>query len=132
MPGSGRWVISSVRLDFNLSGHLPARIIFSGGHGVVSLCGSSLSAPSLVTLRLGWALRVTLPTGEGRVVHLFVVYGYRDSEEDAEKLALTDRVLQAVLAEAQVACGGRPLLIAGDLNADPGIIPYPGRGHCFW
>ena len=33
------------------------------------------------------------------------------------------RLLQAVLAEAQVVCVGQPLLIVGDLNADPGIIP---------
>ena len=36
------------------------------------------------------------------MVHLFVVYGYQGAEEDAEKLRLTDRLLQAVLAEAQV------------------------------
>ena len=35
--------------------------------------------------------------------------------EDAEKLALSDRLLQAVLAEAQVVCVGQPMLIAGDL-----------------
>ena len=56
----------------------------SGGHagvGVVSFCGSLQTAPTFVTpqfrefFRLGRALRVTLPTGEGGVVHLFVVYG---------------------------------------------------------
>ena len=36
------------------------------------------------------------------MVHLFAVYGYQGAEEDAEKLRLTDRLLQAVLAEAQV------------------------------
>ena len=30
---------------------------------------------------------------------MFVVYGYQGAEEDAEKLRLTDRLLQAVLAE---------------------------------
>ena len=34
--------------------------------------------------------------------------------------------LQAVLAEAQVVCVGQPMLIAGDLNADPAVIPCPG------
>ena len=32
--------------------------------------------------------------------------------EDAVKLALVDKLLQAVLAEAQVVCVGQPLLIA--------------------
>ena len=47
------------------------------------------------------------------------MYGYQGSEEDAEKLQLTDRLLQAVLAEARVVCTGQPVLIADDLNADP-------------
>ena len=45
------------------------------------------------------------------MVHLFVVYGYQGAEEDAEKLRLTDRLLQAVLAEAQVVCVGQPILL---------------------
>ena len=73
-------------------------------------------------------MRTTLPTAQGVVVHLFVVYGYQGSEEDAEKLRLTDRLLQAVLAEAQVVCVGQPMLIAGDLNADPAVIPCLGKG----
>ena len=58
----------------------------------------------------------------------FVVYGYQGAEEDAEKLRLTDRLLQAVLAEAQVVCVGQPMLIAGDLNADPAVIPCLAKG----
>ena len=61
-------------------------------------------------------------------VHLFAVYGHQGAEEDAEKLRLTDRVLQAVLVEAQVVCIGQPLLIAGDLNADPAVIPCLAKG----
>ena len=66
----------------------------SGGlaeDGVISLCGASLRAPSLVApefkefFRLGRAMRVVLPTGDGGVVHLFVVYCYQGSEEDSEK-----------------------------------------------
>ena len=53
---------------------------------------------------MGRVLRTTLPTSQGGVVHLFVVYGYHGAEEDAEKLRLTDRLLQAVLAEAHVVC----------------------------
>ena len=62
------------------------------------------------------------------MVHLFIVYGYQGAEEDAEKLRLTDRLLQAVLAEAQVVCVGQPMLIAGDLNADPAVIDCLAKG----
>ena len=41
---------------------------------------------------------------------------------------LTDRLLQAVLAEAQVVCVGQPMLIAGDLNADPAVILCLAKG----
>ena len=58
----------------------------AGGHagvGVVSLGGAHLSLPSFVTpqcqefFKLGRVLRTTLPTAQGGVVHLFVVYGYQ-------------------------------------------------------
>ena len=110
---------------------------FPGGHagvGVVSLGGAPLALPSFVTpefrefFSLGRVLRTTLPTGKGGVVHLFVVYGYQGAEDDAEKLRLTDRLLQAVLAEAQVVCIGQPMLITGDLNADPAVIPCLPKG----
>ena len=52
-----------------------------------------------------------------------MVYGYQGAKEDADQLALTDRLLQAVLAEAQVVCVKQPLPNAGDLNGDPGITP---------
>ena len=92
------------------------------------------SLPSFVTpqfqkfFRLGRALRTTLPTAQGGVVHLFVVYGYHGAEGDARQLQLTDRLLQAVLAEAQVVWIGQPMLVAGDLNADPAVIPCLAKG----
>ena len=49
-------------------------------------------------------------------------------EEDADQLELTDKLLQAVLAEAQVVCIGQPSLNAGDLNADPAVIPCLAKG----
>ena len=104
------------------------------GVGVVSLACASLALPSFVTpqfkefFRLGRVLRTTLPTGKGGVVHLVVVYGYRGAEEDADQLLLTDKLLQAVLAEAHVVCIGQPMLIAGDLNADPAVIPCLTKG----
>ena len=62
--------------------------------------------------------------GEGRrEVIYFVIYGYQGAKEDAEKLQLTDKLLQAVDAEAQVVCTGQPVPIAGDLNADPAVVP---------
>ena len=48
--------------------------------------------------------------------------GIRGAEEDSDKLQLTDKLLQAVLDEAQVVCIGQPLLIAGDFFADPAVI----------
>ena len=57
---------------------------------------------------------------------------HQGAEEDAEKLQLTDKLLQAVLAEAQVVCIGQPMLIAGDLNADPAVIPCLSKGTPGW
>ena len=54
------------------------------------------------------------------------------AEEDAEKVALTEKLLQAVPAEAQVVCVGQPLLVAGDLNAFPGIVPCLAERDCVW
>ena len=62
------------------------------------------------------------------MVHLFVVYGYQVAEEDAEKIRLTDHLFQAVLVEAQMVCIGQPMLIAGDLNADPAVIHCLAKG----
>ena len=62
------------------------------------------------------------------MVHLFVVYGYQEVEEDPDQLLLTDKLLQGVLAEAQVVCIGQPMIIAGDLNADPAVIPCLANG----
>ena len=78
--------------------------------------------------RLGRVLRTTLPTSRGGGAHLFVVYGYHWAEEDAEKLRLTNLLLQAVLVEAQTVCNGQPMLLAGDLNADPAVIPCLAEG----
>ena len=93
---------------------------------MVSLGAAPLALPTFATAGFldfwGRALRVTLPAGFGRVVHLFVVYGYQGAEEDAEKLQLTDKLLQAVLVEARVVCTGQLVLIAGDLNADPAVV----------
>ena len=63
----------------------------------------------------------------------FVVYGYQGAEEDdADQLQRTDGLLQAVLAEAQVVCIGQPMLIAGDMNADPAVIPCFAKRILCW
>ena len=138
IPSRARSVCHQLRKAGHHSVWAPAcQDKIAGGHagvGVTSLGGAPLSLPSFVTLqfqeffRLGRVLRTTLPTSRGGVVHLFVVYGYQGAEEDAEKLRLTDCLLQAVLAEAQIVCIGQPMLIAGDLNADPALIPCLAKG----
>ena len=138
IPSWARAVCHQLRMAGHHSIWAPAcQDKIAGGHagvGVISLGGAPLSLPSFVTpqfqefFRLGRVLRTTLPTSQGGVVHLFVVYGYQGAEEDAEKLPLTDQLLQAVLAEAQVVCVGQPMLIAGDLNADPAVIPCLAKG----
>ena len=66
----------------------PCQDQVAGGHagvGVVSLGGATLSLSSFVTpqfkefFRLGRVLRTTVPTAQGGVVRLFVVYGYSGS-----------------------------------------------------
>ena len=63
----------------------------AGGHagvGVVSLGAAPLALPTFATteflefFKLGRGLRVTLPTGQGGVVHLFVVYRHQGAEDD--------------------------------------------------
>ena len=60
------------------------------------------------------------------IFSLFMVI--RVAEEDADQLQLTDKLFQAVFAEAQVVCIGQLMLIAGDLNADPSVIPCLSKG----
>ena len=56
--------------------------------------------------RLGRALRTTLLSGKGGVVHLFLLlYVFQGAEDDSDQL-LPDKLLQAVLAEAPVVCVG--------------------------
>ena len=104
------------------------------GVGVISLHGVSLSPPTLFDpsfkefFRMGRAMRVVLPLGNGGIAHLFVIYGYQGAESDPEKLTLTDNLLTALLAEAQVCYAGQPVILVGDLNADPTVIPSLAKG----
>ena len=72
--------------------------------------------------RLGRAIRAILPLDNGSIAHLFVVYGYHGSSEDNHKLALTNKLLEAVICEVRV-CGTRqPVIITGDLDVEPSVI----------
>ena len=99
------------------------------GVGVVSLHGAPLSLPTLFAssfkefFRLGRAMRVVLPLGTGGIARLFVIYGYQGAESDPEKLVLIEHLLAAVRAEAEMCCSGQPVMLVGDLNADPSAIP---------
>ena len=109
----------------------------AGGHawvGVDSLAGPPLLSPPLLLISLrsfsGWVVFENHSSDwEWRSGScFFVVYGYQGVEEDADQLLITDKLLQAVLAETQVVCVGQPMLIAGDLNADPAVIPCLAKG----
>ena len=104
------------------------------GVGVISLHGASLSLPTLFDpsfkefFRIGRAMRVVLPVGNGGIAHLFVIYGYQGAESDPEKLQLSEHLFAAVLAEANMCCAGQPVILVGDFNADPTVIPSLAKG----
>ena len=53
----------------------------------------------------------------------FWVYGFQGSDQDPEKLALTELPFQAVLCEANALGNGHPIFTAGDFNVSPLKIP---------
>ena len=92
-----------------------------GGHAgvsVINLHGASLSLPTLFDpsfkefFRIGRAMRVVLPLGNGC----------------PEKLQLSEHLFAAVSAEARMCCAGQPVILAGDCNADPTVIPSSAKG----
>ena len=138
VPARARAVTTQLRQARRSSVWAPScQDVTPGGHagvGVISLHGAPLSLPTLLDpsfkefFRIGRAMRVILPLGNGGVVHLFVIYGYQGAEKDPEKLQLTDRLFTAVLAEARMCCCGQPVILAGDFNADPIVIPSLANG----
>ena len=63
------------------------------------------------------ALSEILSLADGGSAHFFVVSGCQEAEIDPHKLALTHKLLEAVLGEAK-ACGtGLPVAIIGDFSA---------------
>ena len=138
VPARARAVTTQLRQARRSSVWAPScQDVTPGGHagvGVISLHGAPLSLPTLLDpsfkefFRFGRAMRVILPLGDGGVVHLFVIYGYQGAENDPEKLQLTDHLFAAVLAEARMCCCGQPVILAGDFNADPIVIPSLAKG----
>ena len=138
VPARARAVTTQLRQARRSSVWAPScQDVTPGGHagvGVISLHGAPLSLPTLLDpsfkefFRIGRAMRVILPLGDGGVVHLFVIYGYQGAENDPEKLQLTDHLFAAVLTEARVCCCGQPVILAGDFNADPIVIPSLAKG----
>ena len=63
----------------------------------------------------------------GRIAHLFVFYGYKGASEDPNKLALANKLLQAVICEARDCGTGQPVIFAGDFNVELGLIPVVAK-----
>ena len=123
VPARARTVTTQLRQARRSSVWAPScQDVTPGGHagvGVISLHGAPLSLPTLLNssfeefFRIGRAMRVILPLGNGGVVQLFVIYGYQGAENDPEKLQFTEHLFAAVLAEARMCCAGQPVILAG-------------------
>ena len=107
------------------------------GVGVVSLKGAPVSMPSFATsafrrfFELCRLVRCVLSLGNGRVMHLVVVYGYQGADDDSEKLSLTNQLFDAALGELAVVRRGQPCMLAGDFNVEPTKIPCLLKGIMF-
>ena len=49
-------------------------------------------------------------------------------QSDPEKLQLSEHLFATVLAEARMCCAGQPVILVGDFNADPTVIPSLAKG----
>ena len=138
VPARARTVTTQLRQARRSSVWAPScQDVTPGGHagvGVISLYGAPLSIPTLFDpsfkefFRIGRAMRVVLPLV---MVVWFIslsFYGYNGAENDPEKLQLTEHLFAAVLAEARLCCAGQPVILAGDFNADPTVIPSLAKG----
>ena len=83
--------------------------------------GAPLSQPTFATAQFkrffdyGRAVRCLLPSGAGRFIHLVVLYGYQGADTDAEQLASTEQLFDA-LGELGVVARGQHCLIVGDFK----------------
>ena len=57
-----------------------------------------------------------------------VLYGYQGADREAEKLALTDQLLDAAFGEQGVFAREQPCLVVGDFNVEPTKIPCLAKG----
>ena len=138
IPARARNVTTQLRKARRSSVWAPScQDVTPGGHagvGVISLHGAPFSLPTLFDpsfkefFRIGRAMRVVLPLGNGGIAHLFVIYGYQGAESDPEKLQLSEHLFAAVSAEAKMCCAGQPVILVGDFNADPTVIPSLAKG----
>ena len=106
----------------------------NAGVGVVSLRGAPLALPTFATAQFksffdcGRAVRCMLPLASGSFLHLFVLYGFQGADADAEQLALTEQLFDAVSGELSVVARGQPCLLVGDFNVEPTKIPCLAKG----
>ena len=106
--------------------------------GVVSLRGALFSClPSLlrsssVFFDCGRAIRCMLLLECGRFLHLVVLYGHQGADREAEKLALTDQLLDAAFGELGVVAREQPCMLVGDFNVEPTKIPCLAKGDLGW
>ena len=87
------------------------------GVGVVSLKGPPLALPTFASpvferfFGLGRAVRCMVPSGGRRFMHLVGLYGYYGADPSAQKLQLTNQLIEAALGELAVVARGSGLVL---------------------
>ena len=76
----------------------------------------------------GRAVRCMLPLVCGRFLHLVVLCGYQGADREAEKLGLTDQLLDAAFGELGVVAREQPCMVVGGFNVEPTKIPCLATG----
>ena len=103
--------------------------VSSAGARLVSLMGAPVYVPSFATAEFescwhsGRVLHAVVPLGCGLIFRIFGIYGYQGADNDPEKLAVTEKLFQATLAESEAVGSNQPVRIAGDFNVLPSKIP---------
>ena len=52
---------------------------------------------------------------------------FQGSNDDSHKLALANKLLEAVICEARAYGTGQPVIITGELNVEPSVIPVTAK-----
>ena len=71
---------------------------------------------------------LSLPTGKGGVVHCFVVYGFRGRKRMLINFFLLISFFRLFSLKHRWFRLGQPMIVAGDLNADPAVFPCLAKG----